>query len=423
MRRGQSRCVLSIICAGLVVTACDWTSTGPDVPTRHVATVTLDSGIVLAVGEKVRLGVSVLDSAGLPMTVPPESLSFTVVAGAQVLALVADSALGLAVGEAAVTAAVDGVTSAPATIRVVLHRYVVTDLGVDVCSICDVAINGVGQVAGTATVSAGGGSAFLWTPNTPNGISGQDIELGAPDGFVTSKAADLNDAGQVVGTAYPEGGHSGRAFLWSSESFEVLSGPSSYTIAAGINNAAQVLILSGHPAIWEQGGLTVISGPSVTAWSAADINDSGVAVGTYTVGFGAGTQYAWRFSSGTLTTLGVWVPVAINGNGEMVGHTVDATGRRTSAVFWSGYLTVLNGLGAGDLVVTDLDDLGHIVGASNGVGVIIEDGIAYDLNDMLPNDSPWHIARASGLNAKGQVTAIGAAAGGPWRALLLTPIS
>ena len=148
-----------------------------------------------------------------------------------------------------------------------------------------------------------------------------------------------------------------------------------------------------------------------------------MAVGTYTVGWGAGTQYAWRFSGGTLTILGIWVPVAINLNGEMVGHTVDAFGMRTSAVFWSGHLTALDGLAAGDLVVTDLNDAKQIVGASNGVGVIIEDGVAHDLNDMLPNDSPWRITRASGVNAKGQIIAVGAAADGPWRALLLTPIS
>jgi hypothetical protein len=95
----------------------------------------------------------------------------------------------------------------------------------------------------------------------------------------------------------------------------------------------------------------------------------------------------------------------------------------TAAVFWSGGLTVLNGLPPGDLVVTDLSDAKQIVGASNGVGVIIEDDIAHDLNDMLPTSSPWRIARASGVNAQGQIISVGSEGDGPWRALLLTPVS
>jgi hypothetical protein len=426
MDGSSSSRVLSILAVALMVTSCHWSSTGPDDSSGHVATVTIDSGIVLAVGEKAPLGVSVHDSAGLSMVVDPESITFTVVAGASVLELVGDSVLGLAVGEAVVTAEVDGVTSPPATIRVVLHRYVVTDLGVDLGSIFDasgaMAVNGAGQVAGTAFSSAGK-SAFLWTPNEANGTSGQATLLGAPAGFHTSEAADLNDIGQVVGTAFPAVGHSNQAFLWESDGFEVLAGPSSYSIAAGINNASQVLILCGHPVIWDQGNLTIVSGPSVNAWAAAAINDSGVAVGSYTIGAGAGTQYAWRFSGGSLTILDIWVPVAINQHGDMVGHTLDAFGAKTAAVFWSGHLTVLHGLVPDDLVVTDLNDAGQIVGASNGVGVVIEDGFAHDLNDMLPNGSPWRVARASGVNARGQIIAVGAIADGPLRALLLTPVS
>jgi hypothetical protein len=61
----------------------------------------------------------------------------------------------------------------------------------------------------------------------------------------------------------------------------------------------------------------------------------------------------------------------------------------------------------------------QIVGASNGVGVIIEDGIAHDLNGMLPNDSPWRITRASGIKRTDHRRRHHP--GGPWRALLLTP--
>lgn len=50
--------------------------------------------------------------------------------------------------------------------------------------------------------------AFLWTPTTPNGTSGQLANLGALPGDTQSGAHGINDAGQVVGSS--ESG----AFLW-----------------------------------------------------------------------------------------------------------------------------------------------------------------------------------------------------------------
>jgi len=63
------------------------------------------------------------------------------------------------------------------------------------------AINQSGQVVGS--VSSGGVTrAFLWTPNTNNGMTGAFLDLSdLSSGVLGASAADVNDVGTVVGTA------------------------------------------------------------------------------------------------------------------------------------------------------------------------------------------------------------------------------
>src|SRR5688572_6782623 len=96
------------------------------------------------------------------------------------------------------------------------RSYVVTNLGdfaggFDRSSAFD--INSMGQVAGYSS-AADGGRAFLWTPSTPNGTTGSLTNLGfLPSGASGSVASGINDRGQVVGNSglFPFQ----HAFLWS----------------------------------------------------------------------------------------------------------------------------------------------------------------------------------------------------------------
>jgi probable HAF family extracellular repeat protein len=61
------------------------------------------------------------------------------------------------------------------------------------------AINAVGQIVG---VTGTGGTAFLWTPTTPNGTTGTMVNLNTLIGSTTvtlQEATGINDKGQIVG--------------------------------------------------------------------------------------------------------------------------------------------------------------------------------------------------------------------------------
>jgi probable HAF family extracellular repeat protein len=75
------------------------------------------------------------------------------------------------------------------------------------------AINDVGQVVGYGHAPSGV-RAFLWSPNSPNGSTGSTIDLGdLPGGSDSSDAFSINSIGQVVGWGSTPAGQ--RAFVWS----------------------------------------------------------------------------------------------------------------------------------------------------------------------------------------------------------------
>jgi probable HAF family extracellular repeat protein len=63
-------------------------------------------------------------------------------------------------------------------------------------------LNDVGQVVGYQWNGAAFiDPAFLWTPDSPNGLTGSFTDLGMLPGAIDSNAAAVNNAGQVVGTS------------------------------------------------------------------------------------------------------------------------------------------------------------------------------------------------------------------------------
>ncbi len=108
-------------------------------------------------------------------------------------------------------------------------------------------INSVGQIVGGGG-AATGFRAFLWTPTSPNGITGSMIDLGElPGGLDESLAASINDSGDVVGTSAVEGPPYGsyHAFLWTPtggmQDLGTLSDDDQIIGAADINNLGQVV--------------------------------------------------------------------------------------------------------------------------------------------------------------------------------------
>jgi probable HAF family extracellular repeat protein len=374
-----------------------------------VASIELPAAFRLKVGQKFSLQPHLIDSKGLPLEVPAGTIKYAF-DQVGVLSITNGQVEAMAPGDAQIIASVGDVSSRAVQVHVVLRLYIVSGLGsLGGDDVQAAAINGLGQVAGTARLANGAARAFVWTPKVPNGTSGDLQDLGVPSGFATSTAAGINDVGQVAGTAYAVTGYSNRAFLWEAGKFNVIDPPPGspvgldYTGAAALNARGQVLILSGRPYIWQPGQYKDLAGGAgASAWQVVDLNESGTAVGIRTFGAGAGLQYGWISSDAGFGSLGDLLPAAINDLGEVVGgvqfpHSPD------------------------EPVFTGLNNKGQVVGVASSPGsirrgVLRERGAVYDLNDMLQDGSPGYFEIARDINDAGQI--IGQ--DGP-RALLLTP--
>jgi probable HAF family extracellular repeat protein len=139
--------------------------------------------------------------------------------------------------------------------------------------------------------------AFLWQ----NGVT---TDLGVLPGDLESGASAINNHGVIVGS-------SGRTDPETYETFY-------------------------RPFIFENGTMTPISVPSITAY-AGDINDYGVVVGTMRGSGAVSAWHAWIYANGVLTNLNALKPAgtglhlafanAINNAGEIIGLAMDAQGR------------------------------------------------------------------------------------------------
>jgi probable HAF family extracellular repeat protein len=189
-------------------------------------------------------------------------------------------------------------------------EFTVTDLGLPGDISGAAAINSRGQVVGNYFVGDypnGYDKAFLWTPDSANGTTGSWTDLGGLDGYNSSTAGSINDAGQIAGSSsHPVAPTAPqvRAFRWT---------PSQPNGTAGITTD-----------LGSFGGTTGIS-------SAGSINNAGQIQGYSTTpdGFNVGclwldgvpTNPASLIPGGTpnglISNMG-----ALNNNGQIVGRTL-----------------------------------------------------------------------------------------------------
>ena len=117
------------------------------------------------------------------------------------------------------------------------REYGITDLGEVTDGGGDsvaAALNGAGQVAGTARDTEESSQGVTW--NT----SGQAVSLGALPKHHYSIAYGIKSAGQIAAASYNIPGH-GRAFLWNGSPHRIGSLPGfPYSEARGVNDAGQV---------------------------------------------------------------------------------------------------------------------------------------------------------------------------------------
>jgi len=342
------------------------------------------------------------------------------------------------------------------------------------------------------------------TQTTTTNIQVQDLgTLG--DNYITSSAQDINDSGQVVGYSHRNDGYD-HAFLYDGTMHDVgtLSGGGGSSFAYAINNSGKVVGSSqGHGFIYDSTngmkdlndlvpawnypdypieGATAINSdgkiavyvpwlgflltPATTATpttyevqyfptlendsgydygypSAADINDSGKAVGTEVWNWNEGGSatdwngflYDSESATPKMQDLGRGLsPTAINNSGKIL---------MGSALYDSATQQMQNLGTVGDYYSSrarGINDWDQVVGSAcksllhSGTdgywyydschGFLKESGQPMiDLNTLLPADSGWTIEGATAINSDGKIAATGSKAGLGTHALLLIPNS
>jgi uncharacterized membrane protein len=253
-------------------------------------------------------------------------------------------------------------------------------------------INNAGQVVGTLVTPANP-KATVWSPSGT-------VEQVRPGGVYDFGNA-INDKGEVAG-GYEEGPYVhafASPYSDSSLGGVAASNPEPATVAMDINNKGLVVGygLTDDPAPYYYHHAVAWDGTHTTdlnpAWAsisyAYGVNDSNVIVGV-----ADGQAVEWN--GGVATTLGAGTAYDINNAGVVAGKS------GSNAVIWNGGVETI--LGAGQ--ANALNILSQVVGVSGGHAFLWANGKAIDLNNFLSEadrNAGVVMEEATGINDHGWI--------------------
>jgi probable HAF family extracellular repeat protein len=307
-------------------------------------------------------------------------------------------------------------------------------------------LNNLGHVVGYCFF-LGVDTAFLWRPET--GFETLDF----PPGTELSRAYDLNDAGQIVGSFGSSGsGFGNLAFLRDGGEFTNLGTfpGATYSEALAINEAGQIVgqwgnNVTGDPAkqafVWDDGQMIDL-GPSLGTpnGSATDINDAGQITGWRgEASWTDARAYIW--DAGNVTDLGA-IPDGHTSNGNAINELGHVAGRgimdesECTVPVWHAFLW--DGQGMSDLGALSghlrsrangINDAGQVVGMFDSHpncsaigGFIWQNGVMTPLDNLIPPEAGLEWVLAADINNVGQIVGTGwEIATGADVAVLLSP--
>jgi probable HAF family extracellular repeat protein len=255
-------------------------------------------------------------------------------------------------------------------------------------------INNNGQIVGSATTADGFSHAFIWG-------NGTMTDLGTLGGDY-SEANGINDSGHITGYAdLSPGGSDPHAFLWDSGTMTdigTLNGNVSY--GRDINSINQIVASSGSNFLWENDTMTNLG--TFDPWG---INTNSQIAGTY-------NGHAYLYDNGILTDLGTLGGIAstgygINDNEQVVGRA-DVLDGNSHAFLWdNGTMIDLGTLNnTYSSKAYDINSSGQIVGQSTTTMIIPYDSHAFVWDNGVMTDLGTlggSFSDAWGINDSGQI--------------------
>lgn len=281
------------------------------------------------------------------------------------------------------------------------------------------AINNAGAIAGLACTAGNAEChAVIYA-------AGQVKDLG-PTGVKLSNAYDINDAGQVSGSALVGGAR--RAFVYSNgvmTDIGTLGGKDSD--GAGINASGQIAGAATladntfqHAFRYTNGVMTDLGTLGGSGSAGIGINASGQVTGFSDLPFVSALgsrQHAFLFSAGVMRDLGTLgggfsMGSAINDSGQVTGQAaIGGDNQLNHAFLYSGGIMRDLGTLGGDLSNGHaLNAAGQVVGSAqmadgSNHAFLYSDGVMHDLNQLVTGLAGTVLINASGINDNGQIAA------------------
>jgi probable HAF family extracellular repeat protein len=286
------------------------------------------------------------------------------------------------------------------------------------------AISNQGQVVGYVKVD-GIYHGFIYSNN-------KVIDLGSYGFTFGVHLMDINDTGQIVGlVANGTDTYSGTPIFFQNAQ------QSSPTMLAGIgylnsiNNLGRAAgVNTAGPFTYENGTITYLQGSTVIK---PRINNAGQIAGQFV----SDSVRAGIYQNGAVTAIGTgsgaysWA-TAINEQGLVVGYTSNTTTADDSSthafIYQNGAITELPALKSSYVSFSeayDINNLGQVVGYSNGNAFIYQNGLLTDLNSVAYQTSSQpgflSLVSAKAINDQGQIAGWGVYSDGTFHAFFLTP--